>query len=121
VLELRVIAVLIDKIKLLLSVLVAIAGVVAFYYLADRPEWMRLASLLGAIVVALVIAVQSGPGKAAWEFAKGSRVELRKVVWPSNKETIQVTLSVFLIVTVVALFLWAVDWMLAQGVQALTG
>lgn len=111
----------IDKIKLLLSVLIAIAGVAAFYYLADRPEWMRLASLLGAIAVAVIVAVQSGPGKAAWEFAKGSRVELRKVVWPSNKETIQVTLSVFGIVTLVALFLWAVDWMLAQGVQALTG
>jgi preprotein translocase subunit SecE len=111
---------LIDKIKLLLSVLIAIAGVVAFYYLADRPEWMRLASLLGAIAVAVVIAVQSGPGQAAWEFAKGSRVELRKVVWPSNKETVQVTLTVFVIVTLIAIFLWGVDFMLAQGVAALT-
>ena len=81
---------------------------------------MSLTSLLGAITVAVIIAATSGPGKTAWEFAKGSRVELRKVVWPSNKETVQVTLSVFVIVTLIALFLWGVDWILAQGVAALT-
>ncbi len=110
----------IDKIKLILSALIALAGVVAFYYLADRPEWMSLSGLLGAFIVAVIIAATSGPGKAAWEFAKGSRVELRKVVWPSNKETVQVTLSVFVIVTLIAIYLWGIDWMLAQGVAALT-
>jgi len=110
----------IDKIKLILSASIALAGVVAFYYLADRPEWMRFSSLLGAFAVAVIIAALSGPGKTAWEFAKSSRVELRKVVWPSNKETVQVTLSVFVIVTLIAIYLWGVDWMLAQGVAALT-
>ena len=53
---------------------------------------------------ALAIAVfyQTAAGKATWEFIKAARGEMRKVVWPNNKETIQVTLVVFAMVVLVA-------------------
>ena len=45
-------------------------------------------------------------------FAQESWTEAKKVVWPSRKETIQTTMVVFGLVFVMALFLWAVDWIL---------
>lgn len=110
----------IDKIKLALAVVIVFAGVYAFYQLTDQSELVRVSVLLGAIAVSVAVAMLSTQGKAAWEFVKGSRVELRKVVWPSNKETMQVTLSVFVIVVLIALFLWLVDWGLTEIVSAVT-
>ncbi|UCH54269.1 MAG: preprotein translocase subunit SecE [Pseudomonadota bacterium] len=110
-----------DKLKLVAAVLIVAIGVGAFYYLSDKPDLIRVLALLAAIAVAVAVALQSTPGKAAWEFAKESRQELRKVVWPARKETVQVTLVVFAMVVVIALFLWGVDWILLKGLQALTG
>ena len=109
-----------DKVFLIAAVLVLGLGIGGFYYLGDQPDYIRLAIMLAAGVAAVLVALQSAQGRAAWEFAKGSRVELRKVVWPSNKETMQVTLVVFGLVVVIALFLWVVDWALAKAVLALT-
>jgi preprotein translocase subunit SecE len=37
---------------------------------------------------------------------------LRKVVWPDRQETVQVTLVVFVMIVVLALFFWALDSLL---------
>lgn len=103
------------------SVLILGIGIGAFYYLADQAEWIRIVGLLVSGAAAVAVAMQSTPGQMAWEFAKSSRVELRKVVWPTNKETMQMTLVVVVIVTLIALFLWMVDWGLLKAVKALTG
>ncbi len=110
-----------DKLKLLAAVLIVAIGIAVFYYLGDKPDLIRVLALLAAIALAVVVAYQSAPGKAAWEFAKESRQELRKVVWPARKETVQVTLVVFGLVVLVALFLWVVDWVLLKALKALTG
>ncbi|MEJ2107339.1 MAG: preprotein translocase subunit SecE [Acidiferrobacteraceae bacterium] len=110
-----------DRIKLVLAVLVLGAGIYGFYYLDAQPDLVRVSTVLGAGVVAAVIALQSAQGRAAWEFGKGARTELRKVVWPSRKETFQATLAVIAIVILIALFLWLVDWGLSQILTALVG
>ena len=77
--------------------------------------------VLGAAGLAALVALQTAMGRAAWEFAKISRQELRKVVWPTRKETMQVTLVVFGLVVVAALFLWVVDWGLLKMMKVITG
>jgi preprotein translocase subunit SecE len=57
----------------------------------------------------VAIAWFSGPGQRAIAFTRDSWSETRRVVWPTRKETIQVTLTVFAFVVVMALFLWLVD------------
>ena len=42
-------------------------------------------------------------------FAGESVDEVKKVVWPTRKETIQTTAAVFAFVVVMALFLWLTD------------
>jgi len=110
-----------DKLKLVVAVLIVGIGVGAFYYLGDKPDLVRVLAILAACGVAAAVALQTSQGRAAWEFAKGSRAELRKVVWPSNKETAQVTLVVIVLVILVAIFMWGVDWFLHKAITLLTG
>jgi len=104
----------IDKIKIWLSVLVLIAGVVAYYKLPtmlgqEVSGAMRWGAVIGGAVLACIIAMTSAYGRNAWEFSKGSRIELKKMIWPTRQETVQGTLMVVVLVFFFALFLWAVD------------
>ncbi len=110
-----------DRIKLSLAMLILAGGVGGYYYLAARPDSIRVAIVLVCTIVAALVALQTGPGRGVWEFAKGSRAELRKVVWPTRKEAVQVTLVVIAMVLTTALFLWVVDLGLTVAIKALTG
>lgn len=110
-----------DKIKLLVAVLLAIAGVVGFYVLADAPTVVRVLSVIGGLVLGTLVAGLSAPGKQFFRFAIDSRDEAKKVVWPSRKETLQMTGVVMAFVVVMALFLWAVDGILMWLVKMATG
>jgi preprotein translocase subunit SecE len=111
----------VDRIKMVLAALVLVAGIGGYYYLGDQALVVRVLVFLGALIVAAGIAFTSAPGRAAWAFGQESMVELRKVVWPTRKETVQVTLVVVAMVVFAALFLWIVDWLLLAAVKALTG
>jgi len=111
----------VDRLKLFIAVLILAGGIYGFYYLEPQGDLVRIGSVLGAAVVAAGVALTSVPGQAAWDFAKGARIELRKVVWPSSKETIQVTLAVLAIVIVVSLFLMLVDFGLSNLRDTLLG
>ena len=110
-----------ERFKLSAALLTFVGGIVAYYYLAGQPDYIRVLTLLGAGAVAVVVAMQTETGRATWEFAKGARTELRKVVWPTRKETIQVTLLVVVMIILAGLLLWFIDWLLVMGIKALTG
>ena len=110
-----------DRIKLVLAVLALVAGIGGYYYLGDKSLLVRVLVLLGALAVTAAVALQTDLGRAAWTFSKEAQVEMRKVVWPSRKETVQVTLMVVVMVIAVSIFLWLVDWGLLSAVKALTG
>ncbi len=99
----------VDKIKLLIAVLLVVAGISGFYLLPDMPALVRVLAVLAGLVAAAVVAYFTVPGKAFFAFAGESRDEARKVVWPTRKETMQTTGVVLAFVFVMALFLWIVD------------
>jgi preprotein translocase subunit SecE len=51
----------------------------------------------------------STQGRRLWHFIQGSRVEIRKVVWPTRTETTQTAIAVFIFTLIMALFFWALD------------
>jgi len=110
-----------DKIRLGLAVLALVAGIGGYYYLGDKALLIRVLVLLAALAVTVVIALTTVTGRAARDFTRESLVELRKVVWPTRKDTVQITLVVVAMVVFVALFLWLIDWGLLSAVKALTG
>jgi preprotein translocase subunit SecE len=114
-------ATVLDTVKLTAGVAILVAGVVGFYTLSGLPIWLRWIVVFAALAAGAFVALQSYQGKALWSFVQGSRIELRKVVWPNRQETMQVTLVVFAMVIVLSLFFWAVDSALAALTRWLTG
>ncbi len=110
-----------DKIKLSLAVILLLAAIVAFYLLGEHPLLYRVLGLLATGGVAAAIALQTEPGRNAREFLRGSMVEIRKVVWPTRKETTQTTLIVIVMVIVMGILLWLLDMFLLWAVRLLTG
>ena len=60
-------------------------------------------------VVACVIAAQTKQGAGFWDLAKGSRAEVRRVVWPTKSERNRATLMVVVFVFFMSLVLWGLD------------
>jgi len=98
-----------DKAKLALAIAVVLAGIGGFYYLEQQPMVVRVAAVLGGLVLGFAVAWFSEPGRRFIGFARESYTETRRVVWPDRKETLQTTLAVFAFVFAMALFLWIVD------------
>ena len=103
-----------DRLKLGLAVVVIIAGIVGFSVLESKiPMVGRIAVFIGSLILAAVIAWFSEPGRRTIAFAQDSYGEVRRVVWPTRKETIQMTGIVFAFVAVMGLFLWLLDKLIA--------
>ena len=92
-----------------LAALIVVAALVLYYMLADQSLLIRLAVLFGGIAVAVLIVAISPDGRRFIAYAKDSWYEVKKVVWPTRKETTQMTLVVFGFVVIMSLFLWAAD------------
>ena len=109
----------IDKVKLAIALAVLFAGVFAYYQLPQILEQevsilVRVGALLLALVIAAAIAASSQYGSSLIEFSKGSRIELRKMVWPTFAETRTTTFIVFIVVILISLFLWLIDAVVFQ-------
>ena len=99
-----------DKLKLGLAVLVIIAGIVGFSVLESKlPMVARIAIFVGSLALAALIAWMSEPGRRTIAFAHESYNEVKRVVWPTRKETLQMTGIVFAFVSIMGLFLWVLD------------
>jgi len=110
-----------DKAKLWLAVLLIVGGVVAFYYFDDQPTWQRWLAVVAGLVLAVAVIMPSQYGRWLKQFVLDARLELRKVVWPTGRETLQTTALVFGFVVVAGVFFWFVDMLLAWATRHLTG
>jgi preprotein translocase subunit SecE len=98
-----------DKAKLAVAGVLVVAAVVVFYVLAKQDLWMRVAALIVLMAAAVATFFTSEPGKQLIAYGRDSAREVRKVVWPTRKEALQMTGYVFAFVFVMALFLWMTD------------
>jgi preprotein translocase subunit SecE len=98
-----------DKAKLAVAVLLAVGAIVAFYLLARQGALVQWAALLVGLAAAVAAFASSENGRQLWAFGRDSWREVKKVVWPTRKEAMQMTGYVFAFVVVMALFLWFTD------------
>jgi preprotein translocase subunit SecE len=110
-----------DIVKQTFSVVFVVAGVAAFYYFSEVPLLYRVLALLLIISIVLGLILTTNMGRNLWGFVLESKLEVRKVVWPSRDETTRTTLLVFAMVFIVGLVLWILDMFLFWGVRLLTG
>ena len=98
-----------DKAKLAVAGLLVVGAVVAFYALGKQDLWLRVVALLLLMIAAVGVFFTSEPGKALLAYGRDSSREVKKVVWPTRKEAMQMTGYVFAFVFAMALFLWLTD------------
>ena len=98
-----------DKAKLAAAVLLLVGALVAFYALAKQGPIVQWAALLLLLVGSVAAFFTSESGKSLIAYGRDSTREVRKVVWPTRKEAMQLTGYVFAFVVVMALFLWLTD------------
>jgi preprotein translocase subunit SecE len=111
-----------DTIKLLVAAVALIGGLYAYYYYETQvAQALRVLMVLGGTAVGIGIAMTSTQGHRLWHFIQGSRVEIRKVVWPTKQETTQTAIAVFVFTLVMMLFFWALDSGLLWLTRTLVG
>ena len=99
-----------DTIKLLIAAVALVGGLYAYYYYeAEFAQAIRVLMVLGGTIAGIGIAMTSVQGQRLWHFIQGSRVEIRKVIWPTKQETTQTAIAVFVFTLVMMLFFWLLD------------
>ena len=98
-----------DKAKFAAVLLLVVLSIAGFYLLQPQGAVVQWGVLLVGLAAAVAVFLISEQGKQLIGFGKDSWKEVKKVVWPSRKETVQMTLYVFAFVVIMALFLWLTD------------
>lgn len=98
-----------DKAKLAAAVALVIASIAGFYLLSKQGAVVQWGALIAGLIVAAGVFLVSESGRQLVAFGKDAWREVKKVVWPTRKETVQMTAYVFAFVVVMALFLWLTD------------
>ncbi|MDD5273450.1 MAG: preprotein translocase subunit SecE [Methylovulum sp.] len=111
----------IDIVKQVSSVVLLVSGIGGFYYFSDVQLLYRVMGLLAVIAGVVAMMLTTDVGRSVWAFSIESKLEVKKVVWPTRDETMKTTGLVFAMVSLVGLVLWALDSLLFLGVRLLTG
>ena len=98
-----------DIVKLVIAVVLVLAGIAGYYYLGETALVLRILAVVAGVLAGAAVAWTSAPGKEFGLFAVEAVAETKKVVWPTRKETMQTTAAVFAFVVVMAVFLWISD------------
>jgi len=110
-----------DTVKLLLAAVILIGGIVGYYYYEDQSILLRAVGVLVAVAAAIVVFMQTVRGRELWQFIQGSKVEIRKVIWPTRQEALQTALTVLVFVLLLGIFFWGLDYFLLWITRLLIG
>ncbi len=106
-----------DVFKFAICAAILIVGMAVFYVFAEQPLLYRVLGIVAAVVIAAGIALTTTRGRSLAGFMKDARTEVRKMVWPTRAETLQTTIVVFIVVVILAIFLWFIDRILTTLIQ----
>jgi len=110
-----------DWLKWSITIALLLAGLVGNHYYSEISMPLRVLGWFAVFVISGFVAATTQKGKWTIQFFRDSRMELRKVVWPTREETIQTTLVVAAMVSILALILWGMDGALVWLIGWLTG
>jgi preprotein translocase subunit SecE len=98
-----------DKAKLAGAALLVVGAIAVFYTLGKQDLWLRVAALLLLLLAGVALFFTSESGKQLVAFGRESVREVKKVVWPTRKEAMQMTGYVVAFVFIMALFMFLTD------------
>ncbi len=101
-------------------ILVLIAAVGNIYFGDQFSSVVRVPAMVVLLLLALFVAAITNQGTVARTFLKESRIELRKIIWPTRQEATQTTLVVMGVTVVVSLILWGLDSIIVSLINFIT-
>ena len=110
-----------DTPKWIVVVLLLAVAVGGNAWFADQALLYRVLGVVALGVAAAAVALTTTKGRALAELARGSRKEIRRVVWPTRPETIQTTAIVLVAVLLVGIMLWLIDTLLGWIMSGIIG
>src|SRR5687768_6066759 len=110
-----------DIAKYAVSVLLVIAGIVAYHWFATLPGGVRALLPLAGIVAGAAVFALTAKGRDTRNYLSESRFELRKVIWPTRQETLRATGVILVVVVLMSLLLGLIDLVLGGSVKWLLG
>ncbi|KLV06659.1 preprotein translocase subunit SecE [Photobacterium aquae] len=111
----------VDGLKWVVVFALLAAAVVGNYLYSDVSVVLRAAAVVVLVAIAGGVAALTAKGKTAIAFARESRMEVRKVVWPTRQEATQTTFIVLAVTVIMALALWGIDGIMVRLVRLVTG
>ncbi len=112
---------LLDVLKLMMAAAILVGGLFGYYWYLEWSQPLRVLLVLGGTIAGVALAMTSTQGRRLWAFIQGSRIEIRKVVWPTKQETTQTAIAVFVFTLILALFFWGLDSFLLWLTRTLVG
>ncbi len=106
---------------LLLSMIVLIFGIWSFYYFSEIRLFYRVLGLIFILIISSLITYQTAFGKTVYSYVSDSKIELKKVIWPTKQETTQTALGVLVVVIIIGILLWLFDMLLGWAIGTLYG
>ncbi|MCA4778698.1 preprotein translocase subunit SecE [Acinetobacter towneri] len=91
------------------------------YWAPANDIWVRVGVILACIVVALGLLYATHQGKGFVRLLKDSRIELRRVTWPTKQETVTTSWQVLVVVVVTSIVLWCFDYLLGWAIKFIIG
>ena len=110
-----------DTALMMTSIVLLIAGIVAFYWFDEQMLVIRVGMVILGLAAGAGLMWFSWYGREFWQFAQAARVELRKVVWPEREDTVRTTVLVIVFASLMGLFFWVLDLILTWLIRLLTG
>ena len=110
-----------NKTYLIAAIGVLVVGMILFYYFSDIRLFYRVVGMIAVLILSGYIGYQSDFGKLVYSYVADSKIELKKVTWPTKQETTQTTLGVIFVVIVVGILLWLFDMLLGWAIGTLYG
>ncbi|MGQ4001974.1 preprotein translocase subunit SecE [Francisellaceae bacterium CB299] len=92
----------------LVAVAIIVAGVAITMYsdvLGASISFYSTSIAVVVVLLALVVARFTNQGRRFWAFFNASKLELAKVVWPTRKETMTITVMVIVVVIIFAILI----------------
>ncbi len=91
------------------------------YWVAANDVWVRVGVILTSVIVAFGLLYITHQGKAFIQLLKESRIELRRVIWPTKAETTTTSWQVIVVVFVTAVLLWCLDSLFSLLMKVIIG
>ena len=91
------------------------------YWAPANDIWVRVGIILACVVVALGLLYATHQGKGFVRLLKDSRIELRRVTWPTKQETVTTSWQVLVVVVVTSIVLWCFDYLLGWAIKFIIG